>query len=141
MNTVTIDSAVNISGIQTFPIISYVGPVPAAGAFVKGALPTGFAANLVNNTVQKRIDLVIAPKTAVTPRMNGVFVSGTNLILGGTNGFPNGYYTVLTSTNLTLPYSQWRPLTTNPFDGSGGFNTTNPLDPSSPQLFYLLQLQ
>ena len=67
--------------------------------------------------------------------------SGANFILGGTNGWPGQLYYVLTSTNLALPRSQWTPIATNPFDPSGNFNFTNPVNPDSPNLFYLLQLQ
>ena len=66
--------------------------------------------------------------------------SGTNLILGGTNGWPGQYYYVLASTNLALPRSQWTPMATNPFDPRGNFNFTNPVNPDQPYLFYLLQL-
>lgn len=141
VNTIAIDSAINVNSLLTFPIISYTGSAPATGSFVKGALPPGFAANLVNNTAQKRIDLVLAPAAAVTPHVNAISSSGTNLVFGGTNGFPGGFYSVLVSTNVTLPFDQWKPLTTNPFDGNGGFNFTNPTDPNSSQLFYLLHLQ
>lgn len=67
--------------------------------------------------------------------------SGTNLILGGTNGWPGQYFYVLASTNLALPRSQWTPMATNPFDPHGNFNFTNPVNPDQPYLFYLLQLQ
>jgi hypothetical protein len=140
-STIAIDSVVNVTGVITFPILSYTGTAPASGNFVKGALPSGFSGNLVNNSAQKRIDLVIAPNASVTPRINALSFLGTNLIIGGTNGFPSGYYYVLTSTNLATPLHQWLPVSTNPFDLNGGFNFTNPMNPNSPQFFYLLQLQ
>jgi hypothetical protein len=34
----------------------------------------------------------------------------------------------------------WGPLTTNPFDGSGNFIFTNPINRDDPALLYLLQL-
>ncbi|HZI31066.1 MAG TPA: hypothetical protein VFF11_01925, partial [Candidatus Binatia bacterium] len=121
VNTITIDSMANVNGLTTFPIISYTGTAPVAGSFVKGDLPPGFAANLVNNTAQKRIDLVIAPKATVTPHISSVSLFGTNLTVGGTNGFPSGHYYVLGSTNLGRPLDQWLPLSTNPFDIHGEF--------------------
>jgi hypothetical protein len=66
---------------------------------------------------------------------------GTNLLVGGTNGFPSSAFYVLTSTNLMLPLNQWLPVSTNPFDVNGGFNFTNPMNPDALQIFYLLQLQ
>ncbi|HEV2694627.1 MAG TPA: PQQ-dependent sugar dehydrogenase [Verrucomicrobiae bacterium] len=140
-STIVIDGIANVSGAVTFPLISYTGTAPANGNFLKGTLPAGFSGNLINNTAQKRIDLVIAQNGTVTPRINTFRLAGTNLLVGGTNGFPGSAYYVLTSTNLLLPVKQWLPVSTNPFDGNGGFNFTNPMNAGKWQLFYLLQLQ
>ena len=75
------------------------------------------------------------------PIINAVLPSGTNLIISGTNGSPNGHYLVLASTNLLLPRTNWTRLSTNSFNGSGNFIFTNPITPNKPGLFYLLQLQ
>jgi hypothetical protein len=141
VNAITIDSIASLGNVTTFPIISYAGTAPANGTFVKGTLPAGFSASLVNNTAQKRIDLVVAPNSTVTPNVTAVNFFGTNLIIGGSHGFPNANYYVLASTNLSLPRNQWLPISTNPFDVNGGFNFTNPMNPGSLQMYYLLQLQ
>jgi len=141
INTVAIDSVANVSSATTFPLIAYSSFAGTVAAnFTKGALPPGFAGNLVNNTAQKRIDLVIAPNATVTPRISALALWGTNLVIGGTNGFPDGLYYVLTSTNVATPLNQWLPVSTNPFDVNGGFIFTNPMNPGAAQLFYLLQL-
>ena len=75
------------------------------------------------------------------PVINAILPSGTNLIISGTNGSPNGHYLVLASTNLVLPRTNWTRLSTNSFNGSGNFIFTNPITPNKPGLFYLLQLQ
>jgi hypothetical protein len=141
VSTVAVDSIANVVGVTTFPLFSYTGGSPANGNFVKGNLPAGFSANLVNNTVQKRIDLVIAPSSTVTPFVYMLNLAGTNFVTSGSNGFPGGQYSVLASTNVALPLNQWQPISTNPFDTNGGFIFTNPMSPGSQQLFYLLQLQ
>jgi len=74
------------------------------------------------------------------PRFNLAMVYGTNLILRGTNGWPDRYFTVLAATNLAIPAAQWRPLFTNPFDAGGNFNLTSPVSSGAPMLFYRLQL-
>jgi hypothetical protein len=74
------------------------------------------------------------------PAFNSLSLVGTNLIVRGSNGWPGQNYYVLTSTNLALPLSQWKAIATNPFDPAGNFNLTNPLNPASSKLFYLLQL-
>ena len=79
--------------------------------------------------------------TPAMPRFNPAVRSGTNLILGGSNGWPGQLYYVLTSTVIALPRSQWTPTATNQFDPSGNFIFTNPVNLDAPNLFYLLQLQ
>jgi len=46
----------------------------------------------------------------------------------------------LASTNLALPLSSWSRIATNSFDITGGFGFTNPIDPTVPRQFYLLQV-
>ena len=75
------------------------------------------------------------------PMVTQVTFSGTNLVSGGTGGMPGSNYVVLTSTNLTLPLPVWKRTTTNVFDGSGGFNFTNPAGAGLPQSFYTIQVQ
>jgi hypothetical protein len=141
LNTISIDSAVNVTMAKTFPLISYNSFIGSVAAnFMKGTLPNGFVANLVDNSAQKRIDLVIAASTNVTPRIGPITLSGNNFIFGGSNGFPGGNYYVLTSSNIALPLNLWTPIATNPFDVNGAFNFTNPMSTNA-QLFYLLQLQ
>jgi hypothetical protein len=74
------------------------------------------------------------------PILNGVILSGTNLIFSGTNGSFGANYLILTTTNLALPISNWSILSTNQFGNGGAVNFTNPLNPNSPQLFYRLRL-
>lgn len=141
VNTISIDSAVNVSGPVTFPLIrynSFTGSV--AANFIKGELPAGFTAGLVDNPAQHRIDLVIAASASVVPHIHTAAFSGTGFIVGGSNGLPEGNYYVLVSTNLALPLNQWTPIATNPFDAGGGFNFTNLSGTNASQLFYLLQL-
>jgi hypothetical protein len=71
----------------------------------------------------------------------GVFnLSGTNLIFNGTGGSPGSNYVVLTSTNLTIPLTNWLALTTNTFDGSGQFRYTNNVTPVKPRQFFIFKL-
>jgi len=85
-------------------------------------------------------DVSIAPASF---GMGGVQVSGTNLVLAGTNGLAGGTYFVLTSTNLLQPLSQWTRVATNILSTSGNFTTTvtNTVTSGAGQRFYILQLQ
>ncbi len=62
------------------------------------------------------------------------------LYINATNGAPGGAVSVLTSTNLALPLSQWSVLGTGNFDASGNLsNFYVPVDNTQPQSFYILQ--
>lgn len=110
--------------------ISCFGVDPSNGDPLYAALRSG------NNSLIKRI-----VATNSVPFINSVQLSGTNLIVSGTNGLPGTNYFVLTSTNVSSPLTHWTRAATNPFDTSGNFIFTNPLDSSKSNLFYRLQLQ
>ena len=80
---------------------------------------------------------------AQQPTIVSTRLSGTSLALNGSNGLSGGTYSVLMSTNLTLPSSQWTPVATNVLSTSGNFTLTVPstFTPSAAQRFYILQLQ
>ena len=84
-------------------------------------------------------NLVPVPQPAIT----GISLSGTQLVLNGTNGLASGTYHVLTSTNLALPLNQWTAVATNRLSASGNFNitATNAVNPNDAERFFTLQLQ
>ena len=88
------------------------------------------------NLFQVRDITVAAPAQPAITRIN---LSGTSLVLSGTNGTSGLQFTVLTSTNLSLPLGQWSSVTTGTFTGSS-FSVTNTVNPGKPQNFYLLQV-
>ena len=112
------------------PGVSSFGTDPRNGDILYANLQSG------DNSILQRII-----PTNTVPYMNSTLLSGTNLIISGTNGAPGKNYFVLTSANLTLPATSWGRLATNPFDGAGNFKFTNGVDPGRPGLFYLLLLQ
>ncbi len=81
--------------------------------------------------------------SSALPNVTGVKLSGTNLTIEGANGSSGTTYIVLTSTNLTLPSTQWTPVVTNTWSANGAFSLTltNVLNPPGPRRFYLLQIQ
>ncbi len=70
------------------------------------------------------------------PEFQTVALSGTNLILVGTNGIVGTPYDLLTSTNITLPLANWMPVLTNVFGPGGSFSNNLPLDPAEDTRFY-----
>ncbi|HEY2083295.1 MAG TPA: hypothetical protein VGI88_10960, partial [Verrucomicrobiae bacterium] len=73
--------------------------------------------------------------------ISGLGVSGTNIFLASSNGIPGANFSVLMSTNLMAPVSNWSVIRTGSFDGGGSLQFTNSVDPTAPQSFYQLQLQ
>jgi hypothetical protein len=128
-----------------FILIKYSGGIAGAGYnFRLGTLPPAppyCQGYLSNNTANASIDLVLTTNAPPRPRIVGISSSGTSLVITGTNGWPNGTYHVLASTNLALPLTKWTVVVTSAFDASGNFSFTNAIDPGAPQGFYLLQLQ
>jgi hypothetical protein len=81
--------------------------------------------------------------TGTPPMFSANLVAQTNLVIGGNVGAINGglAYWLRSSTNLALPLSQWRWVSTNVFNANGSFSNGLPIAPGTPQLFYRLQTQ
>jgi len=77
--------------------------------------------------------------SSTQPIINSVYSSGGNLILSGTGGVEGNPYAVLSSTNITLPKTNWTPLVTNTFGPGGSFSVTNAIDPAKPVNFFQLR--
>lgn len=117
----------------------YAGSLPAGRWFFNGQLDDVRIYERVLTQAEIQSVLVGPPKTA--PRFASFALSGSDLILRGTNGGPGEPFYLLTSTNVALPPSQWTLVATNFFDGNGNFQFTNAPGPTAEsQQFYLLQL-
>src|SRR6185436_5670513 len=103
---------------------------PATGDILGAAARSG-----INSTIERLV--YHAPPI---PRMTGISLSGTELLLSGSNGAPNQTYYLRASPDLALPVVDWSIISTGMFDASGSFTLTSPIEPSAPQSFYLLQL-
>jgi hypothetical protein len=75
------------------------------------------------------------------PRISCFSLAGTNLVLTVTNGITNAVYTVLMTTNIALPLTNWVAVATNvPGTGSFTFTATNVVNrTAAPKRFYILQ--
>ncbi len=111
-----------------------------SGAFTNLNLPA-LNAGLAWNTNQISTNGSLSVVSIVPPSINQTRLAGNNIILTGSGGTPGGNYYLLTTTNLTLPVTQWTRLATNLFDGSGNFNCTNAVNLGWSQTFYQLQSQ
>lgn len=84
------------------------------------------------------------PERIYPPRLlviAGISLSGTNLVVHGTNELTSGSIWVLASTNIALPVNQWTSIWTNPMP-SGAFNLTvsNAVNAANPRRFFRLRL-
>jgi autotransporter-associated beta strand protein len=133
----------NISGLvtngQSFQL--FVATNGYSGTFSGGVtLPSATGLTWTNTlAVNGTITAGVVSGPAAQPYITSVSLSGTSLVISGTNGTAGLQFVVLSSTNLMLPLSQWTPIVTNTFTG-GSWSTTNTVDPSAPQNFYYLDV-
>jgi fibronectin-binding autotransporter adhesin len=100
-----------------------------------GLTGTGTIVTTNNNAVI----LHVVASSGLKPKFGGISKSGTSLTLNVTNGTPNGPWTLLQSTNLTLPLIQWQTNRIGFYDGSGNLTTNILNTATNPLEFYILK--
>jgi autotransporter-associated beta strand protein len=144
-NSVVLGAAVTYGGVlnivtngtftagQTFTLFSGTGATNASNfASIVGSPGTGKAFSFANGVLS--VVTTVLPKAVI----NSVTVNGSNLILQGTNGASSGTYSILTSTNLTLPLANWTTNSTGTFTAGGAFSNGVPIT-SQAQRFFLIK--
>jgi len=134
-------SLTNLSGTlvtnDSFKLF-YANTYSGAFARIVPAIPgLGLAWN--TNTLTDGTLGIVAAATS-SPGINAVEMSGGALVFRGTNGVPGWTYYVLTSTNLTVPLTNWDVIATRAFDTSGNFSVTQNLDAAVVNRFYKIRL-
>jgi rhamnogalacturonan endolyase len=130
----------NLTGVlaagDNFKLFSAPAYAGSFGSFSLPALSAGLAWNSSRLAVDGRLWVVSTnPPVLLVP-----VVSGSGLLLTGTNGTPGWPCYLLTATNLTLPRNQWLRLATNLFNTGGSVAFTNAASSSDACRFYLLQV-
>jgi hypothetical protein len=74
------------------------------------------------------------------PQFTSFAISGGNLFMSGSNGVPNGIYSLLVSSDASLPLGSWGRIAINSFDANGNFSFTMPINPAQPQQYYLIRI-
>ncbi len=72
------------------------------------------------------------------PVIGSAELVGIQFIVSGSGGPTNATYSLVTSTNLASPLSEWAPLQTNFFNSTGEFSCTNEIMPGIHQQFFRL---
>ena len=136
----------NLSSGQQLTIVKYTGTLTGTSNnfVVLPSLP-GYSFSLVDpattpGSINLSID-VVPPKPQ--PAITNFSLSGTNLVLMGTNAVAGGTYYVLMSTNVAQPLSSWTVMSSNLWGGGASFmfTATNAVSPAVPQRFYILQVR
>jgi fibronectin-binding autotransporter adhesin len=122
-------------GAGDYTLFTYGGS--RSGTLAIGAMPAGYSGS-INTTVAGQVRLIVT--VTAEPVINGVSRNANSIEFSGTGGTADGTYYLLSSTNIALPLGNWLYVLTNQFDGNGDFYVTNSVDPTTPELFYRLQL-
>jgi fibronectin-binding autotransporter adhesin len=135
----------NLSGSLTvtdsFVLFSAAGGFSGAFANITPSQPSlGLAWNTNNLPVNGTLSITNAP-IPPSPTITAVSLAGATLTLQGTNGPATEPFVVLQSTNVALALTNWVPVLTNAFDGSGNFNVSIGLTNTTPQAFFRLSAQ
>jgi autotransporter-associated beta strand protein len=109
------------------------------GSYVGNIVPETPGTDLVWD-LSKLSSGIIGVKTGATgPVISSPTVSGGNLILTGTGGTASSSYSVLSTTNLTLPLTSWTQVATGTYSATGTFTNAIVIVPGVPQSFYIIK--
>ena len=115
-----------------------------SGAFASlslPALPTGWSWETNRLAVDGTVAVAGPQGPGLHPSFSGpVLQNGTNLLLSGSGGLSNFTYYVLSSTNATLPLTNWTMLATNLFDANGNSSFAWPVNLRLSAQFFALSL-
>jgi hypothetical protein len=78
---------------------------------------------------------------AKAPLLGSTHISGGNLILTGTGGTPDSGYSVLTTTNLSIPLADWTVSSTGVLDANGAFSNSIPVTSAQAGHFFTVKIQ
>jgi len=109
--------------------------------FFTTILPAAPGTNLLWNTNNLASSGTLAVALgAVKPQVGRIFLAGTNLVFGGAGGASGYGFSILASTNLTAPLTNWTVVGSGVCDRYGNFITTNGLPAASVQQFYIIRV-
>jgi autotransporter-associated beta strand protein len=83
----------------------------------------GLAWNTNNLAVNGTLSIVAA-SIPPSPKITSSSLSGTTLLIHGSNGLANEPFVLLASTNVAATLPNWMPVLSNSFDGSGNFSVS-----------------
>jgi len=134
----------NSDTFRSVTIGSYQVP---AGTYTYAQWAASFPGNFPATWTKQRDSAVSSASGSITvltgPSIgsvsNSVAVSGSNLVISGTGGLPNGKFYVLSSANLAVPKTSWAKSGPFPFDGVGAYSVNAAITNNPAQQFFMLQ--
>src|SRR6185369_5102315 len=114
---------------------SVAGTAPSSVTVSGGGVAGGTTASLQITSGE----LFLAVASSAPPTLSGISVAGTTLTIHATNGASGGTITLLQSTNIALPFSQWATNKVMSLDGSGALHTNLAGVATNSQTFYILK--
>jgi fibronectin-binding autotransporter adhesin len=131
----------NIGGLLTngasfklFNAASYLG---SFSSIQLPGLGIGQSWNISQLSVSGTISVVGNP---AAPSISSVLPSGGNLIISGAGGVTNGFYSVVSSTDVAAPIATWAVVGSGQFNGNGQFSTAVAIDLLTPQRFFTIRM-
>jgi autotransporter-associated beta strand protein len=118
---------------QIFKATNYAG---AFATIVPATPGTGLTWNTSNLAVSGTLS--VSAVTAPVATIGTIVVSGATFTLSGTGGAPGVAYSVLSTTNVTLPTTNWTVVGSGNFSGAGTFTFNGAINPADHQRFYIL---
>jgi hypothetical protein len=93
-----------------------------------------------NPTANAFVAAIFAPQPS-PPRLTNIALSGTTVAISATNGSAGGVWTLLQSSDMALPLSQWQTNRVGTFDGNGNLSTNIVNTATNHQEFYILKAE
>jgi len=130
------------SGVNNYTVATgYAGTSYTNTSLVNGTTYYYVVASMgTYGTGTNSLQVSATPFNGATPNIVFTGATANGVVVTGTGGLAGINYYVLTTTNLTLPRANWTPVVTNYFDGAGGFNFTNGINPTNAQQFFQLEV-
>jgi hypothetical protein len=114
---------------------------PAYSGTFSGIQPATPGVGLLWNTNSLAVNGTLAAVLGnISPQFGASFFAGTNLQFSGSGGAAGMSFSILNSTNLSMPIKDWNNVGSGTFDSSGDFNFTTALSPQSLQQFFTLKI-
>jgi hypothetical protein len=77
---------------------------------------------------------------AVLPHNSSVALNDSDLVWSGSGGAAGAPFSILSTTNLTIPLAAWDVIGSGVCDSAGNFAVTNPISTASSQRFYVFRM-